>query len=94
MRQLQTADKMITWHLSVLGLINLVKSQGGHRSLFCGDAELAMDGDAGTAPHDDAVHEGYVGLGQQAQRMVQAVLLPEEAACHIMISTLLRQDLL
>ena len=48
-----------------------------------------MDGDARTAPHDDAVHESYMGLGQQAQRVVQAVLLPEEAACHSMISALI-----
>ena len=50
-------------------------------SLLCGYTEAAVDGDACAAPHDDAVQECYVGLGQHAQRVVQAVLLPEEAAC-------------
>ena len=54
------------------------RAQAG-ASLLCGYAEAAVDGDAGTPPHDDAVQERYVGLGQHAQRVIQAVLLPEEA---------------
>jgi hypothetical protein len=48
------------------------------RSPLCGDAERAMQADARTSAHDNAIHECDVWDGQAGQQQVQAVLNGEK----------------
>ena len=57
--------------------------------LFCSNSEGAMDGDACSTAHDNAIKQGYVGLWVLCNQVVHGVLVSEEAArmqryfCHI-----------
>ena len=49
-------------------------------SPLCSHTKLPMNGQACTAAHDNAIHEGDVGLGQGADEAIQRILAAEEPA--------------
>lgn len=72
---LGTSNQIILAILAILWL-----QEGDLDSLFCGNPEGAVDGDASTAPHGDSIQQRNVWLWHRCYQIVQEVFCPEEPA--------------